>query len=74
MQVRVGDQVTVAELHEKQEAKAIYEDAVSQGHSAQLMEQETGDIFSMRVGNLQAGDICIVNIKCVGHYTRNMLI
>ena len=63
--VRIGDSLTVAELHAKEEAKAMYRAAVSQGHSAQLLEQETGDIFSMRVGNLQPGVACIVSIRYI---------
>ncbi|XP_038180031.1 von Willebrand factor A domain-containing protein 5A-like isoform X2 [Arvicola amphibius] len=47
----------VAELQEKMKAHSIYEDALSQGHQAYLLEEDdyTRDVFSCNVGNLQPG-------------------
>ena len=62
-QVRIGDTVTVAEIKAKEEAQREFREAMAQGHSAQLLEQRSGDIFTMRVGNLRPNELCIVNIK-----------
>ncbi|KAJ7482239.1 von Willebrand factor type A domain-containing protein [Mycena galericulata] len=43
----------VGNVHEKREARATYEEAVSQGKQAALMEQQTPDVFELAVGNIQ---------------------
>ena len=62
--MRIGDTVTVAEIKEKREAKQEYDAAIAAGSSAQLLEQQSGDIFTMRVGNIDPAQLCIVTIKC----------
>ncbi|XP_032773119.1 protein mono-ADP-ribosyltransferase PARP4 [Rattus rattus] len=42
----------VGEIKEKEEARQEYREAVSQGHGAYLMDQDTPDIFTVSVGNL----------------------
>ncbi|KAJ7875371.1 von Willebrand factor type A domain-containing protein [Mycena olivaceomarginata] len=41
-------------VREKEEAKQIYNSAVSHGKQAALMEQRTPDVFKFAVGNIQA--------------------
>lgn len=42
----------VGEIKEKEEARQEYREAVSQGHGAYLMDQDTPDVFTVSVGNL----------------------
>ncbi|XP_035311523.1 protein mono-ADP-ribosyltransferase PARP4 isoform X1 [Cricetulus griseus] len=42
----------VGEIKEKEEAKQEYREAISQGHGAYLMDQDTPDVFTVSVGNL----------------------
>lgn len=57
----------VAELQEKSEARTNYEDAISQGHQAFLLEEDdqTGDTFSCNVGNLPPGSKAALTLKYV---------
>ncbi|XP_055472624.1 protein mono-ADP-ribosyltransferase PARP4 isoform X1 [Psammomys obesus] len=42
----------VGEIKEKEEAQQEYREAISQGHGAYLMDQDTPDVFTVSVGNL----------------------
>ncbi|XP_038179384.1 von Willebrand factor A domain-containing protein 5A-like [Arvicola amphibius] len=57
----------VAELQEKMQAHSIYEDALSQGHQAYLLEEDdySRDVFSCNVGNLQPGAKVAVTLRYV---------
>ncbi|XP_053541534.1 von Willebrand factor A domain-containing protein 5A isoform X4 [Ictalurus punctatus] len=54
---RIADQEIVAEVQEKQEAREQYDDAVSSGQQAFLLEEseESADVFKMSVGSLPPG-------------------
>ncbi|KAL3888733.1 hypothetical protein ACJMK2_001093 [Sinanodonta woodiana] len=43
-----------AECHDKEKAKEIYDDAITSGHTAMLLQEDdsAGDIFSCKLGNL----------------------
>ena len=62
LEVRIGDQVTVAEIQKKETALTTYNEAMEEGDSAQLLEERRGDVFQMRVGNLPPHEPCIVKI------------
>ncbi|XP_045407386.1 von Willebrand factor A domain-containing protein 5A isoform X2 [Lemur catta] len=53
----VDGKTIVAELQDKIKAHTIYENAISQGHQAFLLEEDVSskDVFSCNVGNLQPG-------------------
>nr|XP_015841725.2 von Willebrand factor A domain-containing protein 5A-like [Peromyscus maniculatus bairdii]XP_015841726.2 von Willebrand factor A domain-containing protein 5A-like [Peromyscus maniculatus bairdii]XP_042136618.1 von Willebrand factor A domain-containing protein 5A-like [Peromyscus maniculatus bairdii]XP_042136619.1 von Willebrand factor A domain-containing protein 5A-like [Peromyscus maniculatus bairdii] len=57
----------VAELQEKMEAHRNYEDALSQGHQAYLLEEDdySRDVFSCNVGNLHPGSKVAVTLRYV---------
>ncbi|XP_036209200.1 von Willebrand factor A domain-containing protein 5A isoform X4 [Myotis myotis] len=57
----------VAELQEKSEARTNYENAISQGHQAFLLEEDdqAGDTFSCNVGNLTPGSKAALTLKYV---------
>ncbi|XP_049986450.1 von Willebrand factor A domain-containing protein 5A-like isoform X1 [Alexandromys fortis] len=57
----------VAELQEKMQAHRKYEEALSQGHQAYLLEEDdySRDVFSCNVGNLQPGAKVAVTLRYV---------
>ncbi|XP_057624325.1 von Willebrand factor A domain-containing protein 5A-like [Chionomys nivalis] len=57
----------VAEMQEKMQAHSIYEDALSQGYEAYLLEEDdySRDVFSCNVGNLQPGAKVAVTLRYV---------
>ncbi|XP_017340329.1 von Willebrand factor A domain-containing protein 5A isoform X3 [Ictalurus punctatus] len=59
---RIADQEIVAEVQEKQEAREQYDDAVSSGQQAFLLEEseESVDVFKMSVGSLPPGQSAAV--------------
>ena len=55
-----------AQLKEKEEARADYDDALASGQSAALAEEKSGDVFSISLGNLPAGKEAEIHLKLVG--------
>ncbi|XP_035294135.1 von Willebrand factor A domain-containing protein 5A isoform X1 [Cricetulus griseus] len=57
----------VAELQEKMQAQRNYEDALSQGHQAYLLEEDdySRDVFSCNIGNLLPGAKVGVTLRYV---------
>ncbi|XP_040191530.1 von Willebrand factor A domain-containing protein 5A-like isoform X1 [Rana temporaria] len=57
----------VADLQEKKQAKETYNEAISQGQQAFLLEEDesSGDIFSISVGNLAPGQEAEVTMNYV---------
>lgn len=51
-EILVGDRRIQGSLHRKDEAAAIFDDAVSSGQGAYLLEQQTNEVFRISVGNL----------------------
>lgn len=56
MRMTVGERTIVAEIHKKDEAKKIYEDAKTEGKTATLLEQQRPNVFQMSVANILPGD------------------
>src|SRR4051794_12160964 len=51
--VRFGEVEIRAELQEREQAEATYEEAKQQGHQAALATRESPDVFTLRVAGLQ---------------------
>jgi len=66
MKITIGDQVVVAKIKERQQAKQEFETAKSQGKSASLLEQHRPNVFSMNVANILPHDVVEVEL----HYTE----
>jgi Ca-activated chloride channel family protein len=49
-------------LHERLEARAIYDQAIAQGKSASTLEEDRPEVMTVRVGNLQPGSTASVRI------------
>ena len=55
-----------ADLREKEEARATYDDAIASGQSAALAEEKSGDIFSVSLGNLPPSKEAQIQLQVVG--------
>ncbi|CAO2591090.1 Protein mono-ADP-ribosyltransferase PARP4, partial [Lemmus lemmus] len=59
----------VGEIKEKEEAQQKYREAVSQGHGAYLMDQDTPDVFTVSVGNLPPQANVLIKITYITELT-----
>ena len=55
-----------AQIKEKEEARAAYDDAIASGQSAALGEEKSGDVFSISLGNLPPQKDAEINLQLVG--------
>ncbi len=56
MRMEGKDRVIDAVLKERAQARQDYDDAVARGRQAAIAEEERPDVFTMRVGNIEAGE------------------
>ncbi|MGY5805568.1 marine proteobacterial sortase target protein [Rhizobium sp. LEGMi12c] len=59
----VGNRVVVADIKEKQAARAIYEQARKQGKKATLVEQQRPNVFTNAVANIGPHEKIVVQIE-----------
>ncbi len=69
MVMKIGNRTIQAEIKEKNQAKAAYEQAKEEGKRASLLEQERPNVFQMNVANLMPGD----RIEVVLRYTEMLI-
>jgi len=65
MDMYIGDQLVHGRIFERELAQQIYNDAISAGHTASLLEQERPNIFTQTVGNILPGDSITIEISYV---------
>src|SRR5213594_2430708 len=53
-------------LKERGEARREYDEAIQRGHRAAIAEEERPSVFTLRVGNLMAGEEGKVHLKLIG--------
>src|SRR5215217_7219888 len=63
MRMRIGDQVVVAKIKEREAAKQEFETAKKEGKSASLLEQHRPNVFSMSLANVMPGDQIEVELR-----------
>jgi Ca-activated chloride channel family protein len=61
----VGDKVIEGEIEEREKAFKIYDEALAEGHGAQLLDQERPNIFTLSVGNIKPGDSTVIEISYI---------
>ncbi|MFI6094754.1 VIT domain-containing protein [Lentzea sp. NPDC051213] len=66
MKMTAGDRIVEAELRERAEARQAYDEAIAAGRRASIVEEERPDVFTMRVGNIPAGERVTVELTMVG--------
>jgi Ca-activated chloride channel homolog len=63
MRMRIGDQVIVAKIKEREQAKQEFERAKQEGKSASLLEQNRPNVFSMSLANAMPGDQIEIELR-----------
>jgi Ca-activated chloride channel family protein len=64
--MRVGGRVIKAELQERSQARATYNQAIAAGHRASIAEEERSETFTLRVGNIPPLEEVAVELTLVG--------
>lgn len=65
MVMKVGNREIQAVIHEREEARKIYEAAKNQGHTAALLDQERPNIFTQSVANIPPGATVDVTLSVI---------
>ena len=65
-QMEVGGRVIDGVVEERGRAREQYDEAIAQGHRASIAEEERAGVFTLRVGNLLAGETATVRLSLVG--------
>ncbi|KDA03178.1 marine proteobacterial sortase target protein [Hyphomonas oceanitis] len=63
LRMQIGDRFIEGMIEEKKKAKAIYEQAKSEGKKTALLEQERPNLFTNSVANIGPGETIIVQIE-----------
>lgn len=63
--LRVAGRLIEGQLKERGAARQEYQQAIDTGHRAAIAEQERPDVFTMRVGNLPAGELAQVELVLI---------
>ena len=66
LRMEAGDRVVEGVLKERGEARADYEQAMAEGRLASIAEQERGDVFTLRVGNIMPGERVRIRLSLAG--------
>jgi Ca-activated chloride channel family protein len=64
--MEVAGRVVEGVVEERGAAREQYDQAIAAGHRAAITEQERPDVFTLRVGNLLAGEKATVRLSLVG--------
>ncbi len=65
LEIRIGNRVIRSVIHEREQAKRVYEAAKSEGKRAALLEQERPNIFTASVANIMPNDQISVRVRYV---------
>ena len=63
MRMRIGDEVIVAKIKEREQAKQEFERAKKEGKSASLLEQTRPNVFTMGLANLMPGEEVEIELR-----------
>jgi Ca-activated chloride channel homolog len=63
MEVKIGDRLLRGRVMEKSRAEERYEEAVSEGDGAFLLQQPEPGLYTMNVGNLRPGEAVSIRIR-----------
>ena len=66
MKMIIGARIIEAEIHERGQARQIFETAKTEGHRTSLLEQERPNVFTMSVANIMPNDVIEVEL----HYSE----
>ncbi|MCM3870342.1 MAG: hypothetical protein ND895_06540, partial [Pyrinomonadaceae bacterium] len=63
MRMRIGDQVVVAKIKEREVAKQEFDTAKQEGKSASLLEEQRPNVFSMSLANIMPQDQIEIELR-----------
>ena len=63
VEVRIGERRLSGAVIEKRQAEQGYEDALAEGNTAMLLEQDFDDSYTLNLGNLAPGETCVVRLR-----------
>ncbi len=63
MRMRIGDQIVVAKIKEREAAKQEFDRAKDEGKSASLLEQDRPNVFSMSLANIMPNDQIEIELR-----------
>jgi len=63
MRMRIGDELIVARIKQREKARDEFEQAKKEGKSASLLEQERPNVFSMNLANLMPGEQVEIELR-----------
>jgi Ca-activated chloride channel family protein len=66
--VRLGERVLVGQVKNRSQAEAGYELALVEGHSAILLELNASGSYTLNLGNLAPGEVCVITL----HHARTL--
>lgn len=61
--IQLGDQHLSGSVVEKAQAEARYEEALSEGHAAIMLEKNHDRSYSLSLGNLAAKETCVITLR-----------
>jgi Ca-activated chloride channel homolog len=65
MEIKIGERVIRSEIHERADAKRVYETAKSAGKRAALVEEQRPNIFTTSIANIMPGDHIDIRLQYV---------
>lgn len=68
MEIRIGDRTIRSDIKRREEAQELYQQAIEQGQTAGLLEQERDNIFTQSLANIRPGEQIDVTIR----YTESL--
>lgn len=63
MRMKIGDEVIVAKIKEREKAKEEFETAKKEGKSASLLEQSRPNVFTMNLANLMPKEMVEIELR-----------
>ena len=63
MRMRIGDEIIVAKIKEREAAKQEFDKAREEGKSASLLEQNRPNVFAMSLANVMPGDQIDIELR-----------
>lgn len=63
MKMRIGNQVIIAKIKRREEAKEDFEKAKEEGKSASLLEEHRPNVFSMKLANIMPDDEIEIELR-----------
>jgi Ca-activated chloride channel family protein len=68
MEIQIGDRTIRSDIKRREEAQELYQQAIEQGQTAGLLEQERDNIFTQSLANIRPGEQIDVTIR----YTESL--